>query len=77
MAKAGYGTNQINPGLLLVEKIYNYTRKFGFKTKVSGARGGAAAHWSRLVFAATGAPPPLCATPITLTPQPASPALRR
>lgn len=24
MAKAGYGVEQINPGLLLVEKIYNY-----------------------------------------------------
>lgn len=24
MAKAGYGVDQINPGLLLVEKIYNY-----------------------------------------------------
>lgn len=24
MAKAGYGAEQTNPGLLLVEKIYNY-----------------------------------------------------
>ena len=26
MAKAGYGASQINPGLLLVEKVYNYVQ---------------------------------------------------
>ncbi|KAL4446251.1 hypothetical protein ABPG77_003058 [Micractinium sp. CCAP 211/92] len=41
MAKAGYGVDQINPGLLLVEKIYNYIHKYhGGRTKVmaSGLR---------------------------------------
>lgn len=27
MAKAGYGGSEINPGLLLVEKVYNYCQK--------------------------------------------------
>lgn len=26
MAKAGYGGDQVNPGILLVEKIYNYVQ---------------------------------------------------
>ena len=28
MAKAGYGSNDINPGLLLVERIYSYIQKY-------------------------------------------------
>lgn len=24
MARAGYGSDQVNPGILLVEKVYNY-----------------------------------------------------
>ncbi|PRW61225.1 putative transaldolase [Chlorella sorokiniana] len=41
MARAGYGSEQVNPGLLLVEKIYSYVQKYhGGKTKVmaSGLR---------------------------------------
>jgi hypothetical protein len=36
MAKAGYGDSEINPGLLLVEKVYNYCQKHhGGRTKVN------------------------------------------
>lgn len=41
MARAGYGSEQVNPGLLLVDKIYSYVQKYhGGKTKVmaSGLR---------------------------------------
>lgn len=41
MARAGYGASQVNPGVVLVEKIYNYTQKYhSGKTKVmaSGLR---------------------------------------
>ncbi|KAL4856616.1 putative transaldolase [Chlorella vulgaris] len=46
MAKAGYGDSEINPGLLLVEKVYNYCQKHhGGRTKVmaSGLRNKAEA----------------------------------
>ncbi|PSC70606.1 putative transaldolase [Micractinium conductrix] len=41
MARAGYGSEQVNPGILLVEKLYNYIQKHhGGHTKVmaSGLR---------------------------------------
>lgn len=48
MAKAGYGANEINPGLLLVEKIYNYIQVWtwgGCGSKAEGEAGGNGRHF--------------------------------
>ena len=46
MAKAGYGSNDINPGLLLVERIYSYIQKYQVGGRVVRRAGGQAGRWA-------------------------------